>query len=86
MLRVLSYQLVLKSKITQTIDLKFFILKGPHGDQSTPQIKPTIYSFEFSQNNTETEYLRLPIGANECNKMLSSNVMAFRLLMVQLDK
>jgi len=84
--RSLSYQLVLKSKITQTIDLKFFILKGPHGDPSTPQIQPIIYHFEFNQNNTETEYLKLPISSQECNRMLSSSSISFRLLMVQLDK
>ncbi|CAF4412218.1 unnamed protein product [Rotaria socialis] len=84
--RSLSYQLVLKSKINQTIDLKFFILKGPHGDPSTSQIQPIIYHFEFNQNNTETEYLKLPISSQECNRMLSSSSISFRLLMVQLDK
>jgi hypothetical protein len=84
--RSLSYQLVLKSKISQTIDLKFFILKGPHGDPTTSQIQPIIYHFEFNQNNTETEYLKLPISSQECNRMLSSSSISFRLLMVQLDK
>ena len=84
--RSLSYQLVLKSKISQTIDLKFFILKGPHGDPNTSQIQPIIYHFEFNQNNTETEYLKLPITSQECNRMLSSSSISFRLLMVQLDK
>ena len=84
--RSLSYQLVLKSKISQTIDLKFFILKGPHGDPATSQIQPIIYHFEFNQNNTETEYLKLPISSQECNRMLSSSSISFRLLMVQLDK
>ncbi|CAF1287917.1 unnamed protein product [Adineta steineri] len=84
--RSLSYQLVLKSKISQTIDLKFFILKGPHGDPSTVQIQPIIYHFEFNQNNTETEYLKLPISSQECNRILSSSSISFRLLMVQLDR
>ncbi|CAF1279424.1 unnamed protein product [Rotaria magnacalcarata] len=84
--RSLSYQLILKSKITQSIDLKFFILKGPHGDPSTLQIQPIIYHFEFNQNNTETEYLKLPISSQECNRILSSSSISFRLLMVQLDK
>jgi len=84
--RSLSYQLVLKSKVSQTIDLKFFILKGPHGDPSTLQIQPIIYHFEFNQNNTETEYLKLPISSQECNRMLSSSSISFRLLMVQLDR
>lgn len=84
--RSLSYQLVLKSKISQTIDLRFFILKGPHGDPSSAQIQPIIYHFEFNQNNTETEYLKLPISSQECNRMLSSSSISFRLLMVQLDK
>ncbi|CAF3942954.1 unnamed protein product [Rotaria sp. Silwood2] len=85
-IRSLSYQLVLKSKISQTMDLKFFILKGPHGDPSTSQIQPIIYHHEFNQNNTETEYLKLPISSQECNRMLSSSSISFRLLMVQLDK
>lgn len=84
--RSLSYQLVLKSKISQTIDLKFFILKGPHADPSSAPIQPIIYHFEFNQNNTETEYLKLPISSQECNRMLSSSSISFRLLMVQLDK
>ncbi|CAF0891772.1 unnamed protein product [Adineta ricciae] len=84
--RSLSYQLVLKSKISQTIDLKFFLLKGPHGDPSTSQVQPIIYHFEFNPNNTETEYLKLPITSQECNRMLSSSSISFRLLMVQLDK
>ncbi|CAF0946343.1 unnamed protein product [Rotaria sordida] len=84
--RSLSYQLILKSKVSQTIDLKFFILKGPHGDSSTLQIQPIIYHFEFNQNNTETEYLKLPISSQECNRILSSSSISFRLLMVQLDR
>ncbi|CAF1552737.1 unnamed protein product [Adineta ricciae] len=84
--RSLSYQLVLKSKVSQTIDLKFFILKGPHGDPSNVSIQPIIHHFEFSPNNTETEYLKLPISSHECNRILSSSSISFRLLMVQLDK
>ncbi|UJR16195.1 hypothetical protein I4U23_003105 [Adineta vaga] len=84
--RSLSYQLVLKSKVSQTIDLKFFILKGPHGDPANIPIQPIIYHFEFNQNNTETEYLKLPISSQECNRILSSSSISFRLLMVQLDK
>ncbi|CAF0810447.1 unnamed protein product [Didymodactylos carnosus] len=82
--RTLSYQLVLKSKITQTIDLKFFILRGPHGDLQA--FKPIIYSFEFSPNHTETEYLKLPISSAECNKLLSSTSISLRLLMVQVER
>ena len=85
-IRSLSYQLILKSKISQTIDLKFFILKGPHGDPLILQIQPIIYRFEFNQNNTETEYLKLPINSQECNRILSSSSISFRLFMVQLDK
>ncbi len=84
--RSLTYQLVLKSKVSQPIDLKFFILKGPHGDPSTVQIQPIIYHFEFNQNSTETEYLKLPITSQECNRILSSSSISFRLLMVQLDR
>lgn len=82
----MSYQLVLKSKISQSIDLKFFILKGPHGDPSTLQIQPIIYHFEFNSNNTETEYLKLPMNSQECNRMLALSTISFRLLMVQLDR
>ena len=84
--RSLSYQLVLKSKISQPIDLKFFILKGPHADSSACQIQPIIYHFEFSPNNLETEYMKLPINSQECNRMLSLSSISFRLLMVQLDR
>ena len=84
--RTLSYQLVLKSKANQSVDMKFFILKGPHGDPATGPIQPIIYHFEFNSNNLETEYLKLPIDSQECNKMLSSPSISFRLFMIQLDK
>ena len=84
--RSLSYQLVLKSKISQSIDLKFVILKGPHADPLTLQIPPIIYHFEFNGNNPETEYLKLPMNSQECNRMLALSTISFRLLMVQLDR
>ena len=84
--RTLSYQLVLKSRISQSIDLKFFLIKGPHSDSSALPIQPMIHYFQFSPTYLESDYLKLPINSSECNKILSALSISFRLLMVQLDQ
>ena len=81
--RFLSYQLILKSKLSSTqstLEVKFCILKGPFGEVFT---NPTIQTFEFNQNKLETDYIKLNISSSDCNKLLSSKMINFRLFMFQ---
>lgn len=81
--RSMSYQLVLKGKVTNPIQLKFIALKGPYGDM---KVNPAIYMFEFSPENVETEYFDLPIVSSlECNKLLASKTINLRVIMVHLQ-
>ena len=81
--RFISFQLILKSKLTGTppsLDIKFCILRGPLGDVS---LNPRVYSFEFNQNKLETDYIRLSINPEDCNKLLASKTINFRFFMFQ---
>ncbi|CAF2041613.1 unnamed protein product [Rotaria magnacalcarata] len=81
--RWLSYQLVLASNISETIKLKFFISKGPYSNLPALKFQPIISHFEFNENNTETEYVNLPISSQECNQILSSSSMKFRFWIIR---
>lgn len=80
--RFLSFQLILKSKPSNqsTLDVKFCVMKGPFGEVA---INPQIQSFEFNQNKTETDYIRLNIKSVDCNKLLASKIINFRFFMFQ---
>ncbi|WAR13293.1 CYR1B-like protein, partial [Mya arenaria] len=79
--RALTYQLVLKSKLTQPISLHYVVLKGPYGDM---KVNPAIYRHEFTSDSLETTLHDLPIiDSIECNKLLASKTMNMRLLMFQ---
>lgn len=81
--RYLSYQLILKSKLPnsqQSLEFKFCILKGPLGEV---HVNPSIQSFEFSQNKLETDYIKLNIDSQDCNKLLSSKTINFRFYIFQ---
>ncbi|XP_069112020.1 zinc finger TRAF-type-containing protein 1-B-like [Argopecten irradians] len=78
--RSMSYQLVLKGKASQPINVSFIALKGPYGEML---MNPVVYSQEFSNENPETEYNNLPIhNSMECNKLLASKTINMRLIMV----
>ncbi|XP_071957575.1 zinc finger TRAF-type-containing protein 1-B-like [Antedon mediterranea] len=83
--RKISYQLVLKSKISSnSIDVHFVVLKGPFGNA---KIKPLIYRFDFNSDKSECPYNYLPLpDSNECNKLLSSKTINFRVIMFQVPK
>ena len=82
--RSLNYQLVLKSKVTNPLNLHYMILKGPYGDT---KIEPTIYKFEFSNESAESPYQLLPLGsACECNKLLAAKTISLRVIMFQVSK
>lgn len=85
--RFISYQLILKSKLSSTtsqtnnsLDIKFCVLKGPFGEIP---INPSLHSFEFNQNKLETDYIKFNINSSDCNKLLASKVINFRFFMFQ---
>lgn len=79
--RSLTYQLVLKSKANQPLNLHYMVLKGPYGDM---KVNPAIYKHEFSNDCQETSHQDLPvIDSIECNKLLAAKTMNLRLLMFQ---
>ncbi|XP_059176366.1 zinc finger TRAF-type-containing protein 1-like [Physella acuta] len=83
MTRSLSYQLVVKSKLTAPMVMHFLALSGPFGGI---KMKSKIYNFEFTPDIAETEYLDLPIDSAECNKLLASKTINFRIVMFQVTK
>ncbi|GAB6026997.1 hypothetical protein CHUAL_013663 [Chamberlinius hualienensis] len=71
--RTLSYQLILKTKVSAPISMHFLILKGPFGDM---KVHPVVYHFEFSDDKNESPYYKMPLqDSAECNKLLAAKVM-----------
>jgi hypothetical protein len=62
------------------MEIKFCILKGPFGEV---QIIPRVHTFEFNQNKSETEYIKLNISSTDCNKLLAAKTINFRFYMFQ---
>lgn len=82
--RTLSFQLILKSKVSSPLDCSFLLLEGPYDDV---QIKPVIYHFVFSNESNETDYVPLPIvDSVECNKLLAAKNINLRLFLFQRQK
>ncbi|KAI1301557.1 Cysteine and histidine-rich protein 1 -like protein [Halotydeus destructor] len=82
--RKISYQLVLKTKITSPFAVHYLILNGPFGDM---KLNPQINKHEFSETNTESPYTGLPlIDTAECNKIVAAKAINFRLIMFQAPK
>ena len=82
--RFLTYQLVLKSKVNTPINLQYVALKGPYGEM---RVNPIVYNFEFSNDNTETEYKELPlVDSIECNKLLAAKTINMRLILFNVQK
>ncbi|NXK24352.1 CYHR1 protein, partial [Arenaria interpres] len=68
--RTLSFQLLLKSKVSAPLECSFLLLEGPYDDV---RIRPVIYHFVFSNESNETDYMALPIlDSVECNKLLAA--------------
>ncbi|XP_046563259.1 cysteine and histidine-rich protein 1-like [Haliotis rubra] len=79
----LVYQLVLKSRISNPLRLHFLALKGPYGDM---KVNPAIYEHEFTSDSTETEVKHFPItDSTECNKLLATRTINFRIIMFQVS-
>ena len=59
-------------------------MKGSYGEM---KVKPKIYNYEFSDNNSETPYVPLPLASSgECNRLLAGKLINFRLFMFQMPK
>uniref|UniRef100_A0A8D0TUM4 TRAF-type domain-containing protein n=1 Tax=Sus scrofa TaxID=9823 RepID=A0A8D0TUM4_PIG len=82
--RTLSFQLLLKSKVTAPLECSFLLLKGPYEDV---KISPVIYHFVFTNESNETDYVPLPIvDSVECNKLLAAKNINLRLFLFQIQK
>ncbi|KAK6186113.1 hypothetical protein SNE40_008213 [Patella caerulea] len=83
-LRSLTYQLILKTKITNPLRLHFLVLKGPH---SETKVTPQIHEYEFSTENTDSDSKEFPlVDANECNKLLAGKTINFRVILFQVNQ
>jgi len=82
--RLLTYQLVCKSKLQNPVRLHYLALRGPFSELN---MRPRVYDFEFNQENMETEKKEFPIiDSNECNKILAAKNISFRLILFQIQK
>ncbi|XP_077363993.1 zinc finger TRAF-type-containing protein 1 isoform X1 [Festucalex cinctus] len=82
--RTLSFQLILKSKVNAALECSFLLLKGPYDDV---RIKPVIHHYAFSNDDSETDYVLLPIcDSVECNKLLAAKNINLRLFIFQVQK
>lgn len=54
---------------------------------NSSQVEPHVYRFEFTPEKTETPYNNIPlIDSAECNKILASKTINFRVIMFQIPK
>lgn len=82
--RHLTFQLILKSRITAPVHVQFMVLSGPF---CSTKMKPKIYKVEFNNDNTESPHSPLPIvDSTECNKLLSAKTINLRLIICQVPK
>lgn len=80
----LSFQLILKTKTTTPLSIHFFALKGPFYDM---KVNTQIYKHDFTDQENESEYFLLPLpDSSECNRLLASKAINFRLIMFLLSK
>lgn len=77
--RTLGYQLVLKSKTHNSLQLSYLVLRGPHGDT---KILSRIYEHEFDSEHMESAYRDMPvIDSGACNKLLAAKTINIRIIM-----
>lgn len=77
-------QLILKTKTTTPLSIHFFALKGPFYDM---KVNTQIYKHDFTDQENESEYFWLPLpDSSECNRLLASKAVNFRLIMFLLSK
>lgn len=79
--RYLSYQLVLKSKLSSPLIIHYMVLAGPFGDV---KLQPNVYQHDFNEAATESLIQPLLVrDSHECNRLLSAKVINLRLIMFQ---
>lgn len=77
-------QLILKTKTSSPLSIHFFALKGPFYDM---KVNTQIYKHDFTDQENESEYFLLPLpDSSECNRLLASKAINFRLIMFLLSK
>ncbi|XP_065216446.1 zinc finger TRAF-type-containing protein 1 homolog isoform X2 [Planococcus citri] len=82
--REMFYQLVLKTKTLVPLSIHYMILRGPLSDI---KLKPSIYQFEFKDQENEAPYVKLPlVDSAECNRLLAGKAINFRLIMFLLPR
>lgn len=78
------FQLILKTKTTSPLSVHFFVMKGPFHDM---KVNIHIYKHDFTDQDNESEYFTLPLpDSSECNRLLASKNINFRLVMFLLSK
>lgn len=66
------------------MSIHFFALKGPFYDM---KVNTQIYKHDFTEQENESEYFLLPLpDSSECNRLLASKAINFRLIMFLLSK
>lgn len=59
----------MKTKSPTPLNIYFIILGGPFSDM---KVKPKIYHFDFTEQESESPYVELPLeDASECNRLLA---------------
>lgn len=82
--RRMTFQLVLKSRVTTPMDVHYLVINGPNSDV---KINPQVYRFEFTEEKTESPYETLPlVDSAECNKILANKTINLRLILFQVPK
>ncbi|KAK5648450.1 hypothetical protein RI129_003342 [Pyrocoelia pectoralis] len=82
--REMTYQLILKTKTTVPLSMHFLILRGPFGDM---KVQPQIHRFDFSEQENESPYVSLALSDSaECNRLLASKTINFRLVLFLASK
>lgn len=80
MIRTLSYQLVLKTRPQNPVQMSFVALRGPFGDT---HIDPVIYEFEFTGDAMESQFQELPLPDSiDCNRMLAAKHINLRMALI----
>lgn len=58
------------------MSVHYLVVKGPFGDM---KVNPKIFKFEFNENDTETQFVTLPLpDSAECNRLLAAKTINFR--------
>lgn len=82
--REITYQLILKTKTAVPMCVHYLVVPGPSGDV---RVLHRINRFDFSDQDSESPEVQLPLAdAAECNRLLASKAINFRLIMFLVSK